>query len=1193
MLRLLTWKRKITTYKNNFLFYSIPSRNIVAALTFAVFLSLTLVSWSVVNDLQERDANNQFDNRLAGAISHIQASFSSYDQVLKGALGHLFASDFVSRNEWRKYVGTLHLGDGYPAILGIGFAKYIRPDEMAAHLASVRAEGFPAYKVWPETPREEYTAIVYLEPYSRRNMRALGYDMYSHPVRRAAMARARDSGETTLSGKVRLVQETEADGQAGVLMYTPYYGHGGLPETHEQRHSSLVGYIYAPFRMDDFIGAVLRVELDDLDLKIFDTQSVTQDSLLFDSNKNQSVQISAPQFRKTITIPVYGQTWTIDATSRPGFEQAISSQKPLLVLLAGILVSILTAIVSFMLAVNKEKVDAIRQANKELRFAIEEQQTATTELSSSRLRTQRILESITDAFFTLNREWCFTYLNKEAETLLRRTRSALLGKDVCQEFKEAIGSTFDREFHRAQQENASVAFEDFYSPLAKWFEVHVYPSEEGLAVYFRDITERKQLETEREKLYQEKLLLLESTGKGIYGIDLDGRCTFINSAAARMLGYQVSDILGQHMHTLTHDRQADGSIYPMEQCTILQTLRTQQPGHADDDIFWRKDGKRLPVEFTSHPIVEGGRTTGTVVIFSDITQRKDAELARRKADERIREQASLLDKAMDAIIVRGIDHRIQFWNQGAERLYGWTLNEVMSKSIECLLYDDSTAFHEAMRSVLRGGEWSGELTQRRKDNSTLITEGHWTLVRNDAGQPQSILTISTDITQRKAAEKEIHHLAFYDSLTQLPNRQLLRDRLRQAMVTSARSHNMGALLFIDLDNFKTLNDTLGHDIGDLLLRQVASRLVSCVRESDTVARLGGDEFVIVLAGDLSAHSHEAVAHIKTVCERILAAFHEPFRLGAYEHHSTPSIGIALFDDQPATMDELLKRADLAMYQAKASGRNAMCFFDPDMQDVVNVRVVLESDLRKGLERNEFVLHYQPQVDTNGYVTGAEALVRWQHSRRGLLPPAEFIPHAEETGLIYPLGHWVLEAACTQLSAWSARPETAQLNMAINVSPRQFRHPDFVEQVFSALDHTGANPQKLKLELTESLLVHNVEDIIAKMVALKTRGVGFALDDFGTGYSSLNYLKRLPLGWLKIDQSFIQDVLTDPHDATIVRAILVLAKSMGLSVIAEGVETNAQRSFLAQHGCDAYQGYLFSQPLTFEQFEVFYAQKDTA
>ncbi|WP_161493786.1 EAL domain-containing protein [Nitrosospira lacus] len=1161
-------------------------------MTFAVFLSLTLVSWSVVRDLQERDANNRFDNRLADVISQIQTSFSSYDQVLKGALGHLLASEFVTRDEWRKYVSTLRLGNN-PAILGLGFAKSIRPDEMHAHLASIRAEGFPTYRVWPESPREEYTSIVYLEPFSGKNMRALGYDMYSHPVRRAAMSRARDSGETTLSGKIRLVQETEADGQEGVLMYTPYYGRGNLPETLEQRRASLVGYVYAPFRMDDFIGAVLRAELDDLDIRIFDTQSVAQDFPLFDSSKNQPVQSSIPQFRKTITIPVYGQTWTIDVTSRPQFEHAVASQEPWLVLLGGIVVSILTAMVVFMLAVNREKIDAIRQANKELLSAIKDQQAATLELSNSKQRTQRILESITDAFFTLDREWRFTYLNKEAETLLEQNRSILLGKNVWEEFKEAVGSTFEREFHRALHENASVAFEDFYSPLGKWFEVHAYPSEEGLAVYFRDITERKRSETEREKLYQEKLLLLESTGKGIYGIDLEGRCMFINSAAAHMLGYAVSDLLGQHMHALTHNRRADGTIYPVEQCAILQTLRIQRPSHADDDVFWRKDGRCLPVEFTSHPIVESGETTGTVVIFSDITQRKDAELARREADARIREQASLLDKAKDAIIVRSINHHIQFWNQGAERLYGWTLEEVNGKSIENILYDDSTAFHEAMQLVLRDDEWRGELTQRRKDGSTLITEGHWTLVRDDKDQPQSILTINTDITQRKAAEDEIHHLAFYDSLTQLPNRQLLLDRLQQALAASARSHNMGALLFIDLDNFKTLNDTLGHDTGDLLLRQVAPRLVSCVRENDTVARLGGDEFVVVLTGDLGSHSHEAVAQIKMICERILAAFTEPFHLGAYEHHSTPSIGVALFNDQPTTLDELLKRADLAMYQAKASGRNAMCFFDPDMQEVVNVRVVLESDLRRGLEKKEFLLHYQPQVDGNGRVTGAEALVRWQHSRRGLLPPAEFIPHAEESGLIYPLGHWVLETACSQLSAWSARPETARLNMAINVSPRQFRHPDFVDQVLSALDHTGADPQKLKLELTENLLVHNVEDIIAKMATLKTRGVGFALDDFGTGYSSLYYLKRLPLGWLKIDQSFIRELLTDPHDATIVRAILVLAKSMGLSVIAEGVETNAQKSFLAQHGCDAYQGYLFSRPLTFEQFEVFYSRKDTA
>jgi diguanylate cyclase (GGDEF)-like protein/PAS domain S-box-containing protein len=1012
----------------------------------------------MVKDLQERNANTRFDTLLAEAAFQIKVRFLGYEQVLKGAHGYLLASGFVSREGWRTYMKTLRLADSYPGILGVGFAEHLLPTELPAHIAAVRAQGFPEYNVWPEEPlRDRYTTIIYLEPFAGRNMRAFGYDMYSDPVRRLAMSQARDSGKAALTGKVKLVQETSEDVQAGVLMYLPYYGRAKLPQTLEERQSSLIGYVYAPFRMNDFIRTILQSELQSVDLKIFDGNAITENSLLFDSNGSGTAQVF-PRFRGTRVISAYGQTWTIEASSRPLFEEAVSSNEAVLVLLSGILVSILSAVVSFVLSANKEKAVALGQVNNKLLSAIEEQRAATLELSNSKLRIERIMGSITDAFFALDREWRFTLLNKEAENLLRRTRGDLLGREIWKEFPEAVGSAFDREFHRALAENCTVSFQDFYVPLDAWFEVHAYPSEEGLAVYFRNITERKQ-----------------------------------------------------------------------------------------------------------------------------------AEVARREADARIRQQASLLDHATDAIIVRGLDHRIQFWNKGAQRLYEWASEEVVGNSIDNVLYDDPEAFYEAAHLALHAGEWRGEITQRRKGGGILTAEGRWTLVRNDAGQPQSVLEINTDITQRKVAESEIQHLAFYDSLTRLPNRQLLLDRLKQVLAVSARSRQTGALLFIDLDNFKLLNDTLGHDIGDLLLQQIAPRLVSCVREHDTVARIGGDEFVIILAPDFSEYPAEAVARISAVCERILAAFSPPFNLGAYQQHTTPSIGVTLFGNRSTTTDELLKQADLAMYEAKASGRNAICFFDPAMQAVMNARVALESDLHKSWERNEFVLHYQPQVSSHG-VTGAEALLRWQHPRRGLLSPAEFIPQAEETGLILPIGLWVLQTACAQLAAWSGRPETAGLDLAVNVSPRQFRHPAFIEQVRSALHQTGANPQKLKLELTEGLLVRNMDETIAKMTALKAEGVGFALDDFGTGYSSLYYLKRLPLDWIKIDQSFIKDVLTRPHDAIIVRTIVALAQNMGLAVIAEGVETQAQRDFLAQNGCGAYQGYLYSQPLALDRFEEFMREK---
>ena len=1033
--------------------YYAPSRAAIAALTFCVFLTITIASWSVAKNLQEQNAY-QVDAALAEALVQVKHYFAGYEQVLKGGNGLMLASDTVKRNESRIYVDSLRLEESYPGIHGLGFSQYMRPAEVRKHVPSARADGFPAYEAWPDTarvPRDEYTGILYLEPFNARNRLALGYDMFSNPVRRVAMSRARDSGAAALSGKAKLVQESGEDVQARIPMYISYRGPGGIPETLGQRRSSLVGYIYAPFRMDDFVTPVLRAKLNDLNLRIFDGASITPQAMLFDNGKHQLAHPSSPQYTRIASVSLYGQIWTIEANSRTGFEQSVKHSEPEFILLGGILVSILTAVIVFMLSSNKDKTEALARANAELASAINEQQAAAKDLSLATLRTQCILESITDAFYTLDREWRFTYLNNEARKLLRLPSDELVGKIIWEEFPGAISTPFYHEYHRAVAENCTVSFEEFYAPLDGWFEVRAYPSVEGLAVYFRNVTERKQ-----------------------------------------------------------------------------------------------------------------------------------AEKMRREAEIHIRQQASLLDKANDAIIVRGIDHRIQFWNQGAQRLYGWTSEDVIGRSVEEVIYGDLTGFREATQRVLSNGEWNGEIVQYRKDGSALTAEAHWTLVRDDEEKPQRILAINTDITARKMAEKEIHHLAFYDSLTGLPNRQLLLDRLQQALALSGRKQQTGALLFIDLDNFKLLNDTLGHDVGDLLLQQVAPRLISCVRDSDTVARLGGDEFVIVLVGGFSQQPEEAVAQIRGICDRIVAAFRQPFTLRAYSHHTTPSIGIAVFNDQSAAIDELLKQADLAMYQAKASGRNSSCLFTPNMQAVINDRVVLETDLHKSWERNEFVLHFQPQVKGRR-VVGAEALVRWQHPRRGLISPGDFISHAEETGLILPLGTWVLDSACAQLAAWAGEPEMAQLDLAVNVSPLQFCQPDFVQQILETLARNGANPRKLKLEITESLLVRNIEDTIAKMTALKAEGIGFALDDFGTGYSSLYYLKRLPLDWIKIDQSFVREILANPHDATIVRAIILLARSMGLKVIAEGVETEAQRIFLSKHGCSAYQGFLISPPLPSDQF----------
>jgi len=570
-------------------------------------------------------------------------------------------------------------------------------------------------------------------------------------------------------------------------------------------------------------------------------------------------------------------------------------------------------------------------------------------------------------------------------------------------------------------------------------------------------------------------------------------------------------------------------------------------------------------------------TASAVVLYWRESQRADADL---------RISATAFE-AQEGMVITDAEHVILRVNRAFTDVTGFAPEDAIGQKMSLLRSGrHGPAFYAAMRdSIERNGSWQGEIWNKRKNGEIFPEWLTITAVKGGNGSITHYVGTLSDISARKAAEEEIQKLAFYDPLTHLPNRRLLMDRLQQALVSSSRSGLFGALLFIDLDNFKTLNDTLGHDVGDLLLQRVAERLTQCVREGDTVSRLGGDEFVVMLE-DLGESSDESATLAEGVGEKIMASLNQFYQLAGHEHRSTPSIGVTLFADQRETVDELLKRADLAMYQAKAAGRNTLRFFDPDMQAAVTARAAMEADLRKGLEKNAFFLHYQPQVDVHGCMTGAEALVRWQHPQRGLVSPAEFIPLAEETGLILPIGHWVLNTACSQLVAWGTRPEMSHLTLAVNVSARQFHHVDFVEQVLAVLDHTGANPQKLKLELTESLLLDDVEDIIAKMSELKAHGVGFSLDDFGTGYSSLSYLKRLPLDQLKIDQSFVRDVLTDPDDAAIARTIVALAQSLRLDVIAEGVETEEQRDFLQSNGCHAYQGYLFSRPLPLEEFEQF-------
>jgi len=666
--------------------------------------------------------------------------------------------------------------------------------------------------------------------------------------------------------------------------------------------------------------------------------------------------------------------------------------------------------------------------------------------------------------------------------------------------------------------------------------------------------------------------IIEQSLAGIYLIQ-EGRFAYANQGFADIFGYpSPADLVGKV--------SVGELIAPEERARVAENIRRRTEGEVPEMRYsftgLRKDGRRVEVEVHGRRMVYEGKPAVIGVIL-DISERKQAEQQLRIAAAAFEAQEGMFVTDAGQIILRV--------NEAFSTITGYSSDEIVGQTPRVLRSGrHDRAFYAAMwESIENTGAWQGEIWNRRKNGEVFPEWISITSVRDSAGNVTNYVATFVDVSERKAAEAEIEYLAFYDQLTRLPNRRLLLDRLQQALVASARSGSEGALLFIDLDNFKDLNDTLGHDKGDLLLKQVAERLSSCVREGDTVARIGGDEFVMMIEG-LSCVPGEAAAQSKLIGEKVLRALNRPYPLANREHHSTPSIGVALFSDQKDNIDELLKRADLAMYKAKQAGRNTLCFFDPDMQAAVAARTAMESDMRIGLRDGQFLVHYQPQVNNRGELTGVEALLRWLHPALGSVPPSEFIPVAEASGLILSLGEWVLEAACRQIVAWSSEEATARLSVSINVSARQFRHPDFLDQILAAIDRTGARAENLKLELTESLLLSDVEDVITKMAALKACGVGFSLDDFGTGYSSLAYLKRLPFEQLKIDRSFVSDVVTNDNDAAITSAIVALARKLGLAVMAEGVETEEQRDFLVRQGCFTYQGYLFGRPVPIEVLE---------
>jgi len=943
-------------------------------------LALTYALQNSARDTARHVLQDEFDFRAQEIVRNIETRLKNYEQVLQGAAGLFAASQQVERQEFVEYIRELKLEGRYPGIQGMGFSQLVLPQDKARHIAAVRAEGLADYDIRPVGERDIYTSIVYLEPANWRNQRAIGFDMYSEPTRRAAMERSRDEDETRMSGKVRLVQETDQDVQSGFLIYLPVYRGQAPHQTVEQRRTTLFGWVYAPFRMDDLMAGILGQRFGEvretLNLAIYDGGAVKDSQLMFDSKDQDGGANAVFQTVKNLTL--FGHQWTVSIRSLPPFEARLGSDKATTVAWAGSIASLLLFLVIWLLVNGRSRALAMaHNMTEDLRQS-----------EAAEKRLNRALRLLSDCNMAL--------VHAEDE---RRLLS-----EICRLCVERGGY------------------------LMAW------------------------------------------------------------------VGYAQHDE-GKTVHPVAQSGYEDGYLDGI-QISWADTATGQGP-----------TGTAIR---TGHPYVNQN-------VLSNLAMAPWREAAIRRG------------------------------------------------------YQSSVAL-----PLMCDGKALGALTMYASEPYAFNPEELQLLEELANDLAYGIVTLRTR-EEHAAAKEQLEFLANFDPLTRLPNRLLLRDRFEHAKrVAESEKGGMVSMLYVDLDHFKQINDSLGYAVGDRVLVLVVDHLRKCIPATSTISRLSGDEFVIMLVGQRDVSAMVGVAN--AVHDTLL----ESVTIDGNVLSITCSIGIGLYPNDGEDFDTLLKCAHTAVGSAKEAGRSTYRFFTHEMNANLAEQMRLTGGLSSALRKHEFLVHYQPQLDIrSGKIVGAEALVRWQHPVDGLVAPSRFIPMAERSGHIVAIGEWVLFEACRQGRLWmDLHPEP--LVVAVNLSALQFKRGNVLDMVSRALAASGLRADRLELELTESILLQDVDATIKTLHGLKALGIKLSIDDFGTGYSSLSYLKQLAVDKLKIDQSFVRDMLTDADGASIVRAIIQLGHTLQLKVIAEGVETEAQLAFLEEAGCDEVQGYVYSRPVPAEQ-----------
>ena len=1144
-------------------------------------ISLSLVAWLLVAGILEKQAKADFDRISLATVGAIERRTQRYIDILHGLEG-LFGHDpSVSRLAFQRYVNSLDLSTRFPGVQAVEFIRRVKLAEKAEYESTVRNDssitrsGFPDFSIKPAGPRAEYYVVHYVEP-TAGNEAAFGLDIRSRQAALVASERARDVGEPIVTGRYRLMQEKQ--NKLGLVVYLPIYETYRQNRTMAQRRAELAGFVNLVFRVDD-----LFVQLVDQDLGsnanffVFDVGASdaaplepTAENLLYASGEAGTYPAAASSSDGIFhTIVVAGRHWHFKFSGLSAYGNPLLQPQSLMVLLSALLISFLLFI-------------ALRTASRSQVNAQQMADSATRELRDQLSFSKQLIEAIPNPVFFKDVAGKYFGCNRAFEEFTNRPRSDFIGKTVL----EVTDSEAAQRHHAIETELLKSGGKSVYelsltrttdgksldAIFTKAAFVNADGNIAGLVGAVIEISERKVLERTLNESNQKLRSVIEGSPLAIIARDLNGVISLWNPAAEALLGWTADEVIGTSRSIVPEDMRTDVNAMRKQ---VEQGLMVSQ----EETRRMRKDGVVLDVSLSVAAIHDASqKIVGTMVLLADIGRRKRAEDALRNSEAQLR-------LAMEAADMGSWDWNIESgaisFSEGFGPRFGMPRGAVVRDYAHLLSMvhpDDRSETDAAVqRAIALDSPFDLEYRVIWPDGSVRWMAVRGQITRDASGNAQRIVGVNADVTSRKQAEQRITYLAHHDALTGLPNRVLLQDRIEQAIVHSHRNATQLAVMFIDLDHFKTINDSLGHQQGDALLQLVAARILDSLREIDTVSRLGGDEFVIVIP---ALAPQDGGGHATSVAQKVLESLSANFQVQGHELNVGASIGISIYPTDGETADILMRNADAAMYHAKGRGRNQYQFFTVAMNTAAQLRMTMQTQLRRSLQTNDFILYYQPVYKASSRkLVGFEALLRWKNADGTLVRPGEFISVAEDSGLIIPIGEWVIREACRTAALWQQNGE--QLQMAINVSAIQLRRKNFVDTFADILAETGADPRLIEMEVTESVIVGGHEEAIAALTKLDAMKIRIAIDDFGTGYSGLSYLKQFPIHTVKIDQSFIRDLTIDKEDEAIVRAIIAMSRSLSLNVVAEGVESAQQLAMLSELGCDLVQGYYFSEPLSLE------------